>query len=1178
MLCLFALVLLIDGAMLRGQTNAGTLVGTVVDPSGLPVAKAIVTVRNQATRETTKAASNEAGTFRFNEVKPGIYSAVTTAAGFKKSEASGIVVSISQTAALTVQLELGQAEETVTVSASAAELQTESSDISTSVGTQLVDNLPISVGSGEMRSIIDFTFLVPGVVGGENVNKIAGGQATGSTIEVDGGSIDTVTGGNYDAAAYTPSVDAVQEFTILQSGYPAQYGRTTGGIVNFGTLSGTNQLHGKAYDLFHNTVLNANKWWNNLRAAADPSDASLYKRPVDMKNEYGFTVGGPVYLPHLYDGRNRTFFFYSWEQYRQNFGNVAISSVPTQANRNGDFSATLTSTVIGTNPCDGQSIYQGEIFDPTTTTQVGNVYCRTPFSYNGQLNHVNPALFSKVAGNVLSYMPLPQTTALTQNYVYRNAYPIHITGQTIRIDHNFSTKNKIFGSYNPHHFQQSNQGQVIPGPGSPAVNLTQTTDLHDIHLAYDHAFSASIFNHLVLSLFRFTNFPEAPAARNGINYSSTLGLGSNLGGNLFPTFSWGENYIGMGSWLDYKDYQNHIEVADNWLYTSGKHTLNVGADVRFQEFTRNYMLFYSGDYTFSRNETAGTNILTTQTGNGFASFMLGQVSSAYANVPAVVPQRRQEYAAVYVQDDYKPFPNLILNIGLRYDVDVPFSEHYGNVNNWNLTLPDTNLGSGILGGLVFSGTGTGRSGLSSRLADTYYKDFAPRLGFAWSPKALHGKTAIRGNYGFMYGPMPMNFPINGETGFSNNPNFTDSLMTGSFSSPFLLDSGFPSFTKGVITDPFQLDNTGSSPYYTARSYGRVATIENYGLEIQQDLPYSTILSLAYAGNRGTHLSSNLVCLNCLAQKYYTLGSALSQTYSATQTVLSGYKIPYSSFTGSLAQGLQSFPQVGSITTSQENIGQSSYNALYAKLQHSFRNGFSMLAAYTLSKTFTNADSTLIGELGGGYQNPFNLKDEKAISAMDYPQVLVVSYVAELPFGKGKQFLNSGGVLNAVVGGWSIGGVHRAQSGSPANFGCATELPGDSPCFRFSLNSGVSVYSTAKQSGNFKPLSDVYFNTNAFVDPNANTRIAEGGGYQYGNLRRYVSNIRYPVSPNSDFSFIKNTAIANGLRMEIRGELFNAFNQHRLGTPNQSPNSTAFGQITGTQNSARVGQLTMRVTF
>jgi hypothetical protein len=382
----------------------------------------------------------------------------------------------------------------------------------------------------------------------------------------------------------------------------------------------------------------------------------------------------------------------------------------------------------------------------------------------------------------------------------------------------------------------------------------------------------------------------------------------------------------------------------------------------------------------------------------------------------------------------------------------------------------------------------------------------------------------------------------------------------------------------VITDPFQLDNMGNSPYYTARSYGRVATIENYGLEIQQNFPYSTILSLAYAGNRGTHLSSNLVCLNCLAQKYYTLGSALSQTYSATQTVLSGYKIPYSSFTGSLAQGLQSFPQVGSITTSQENIGQSSYNALYAKLQHSFRNGFSMLAAYTLSKTFTNADSTLIGELGGGYQNPFNLKDEKAISAMDYPQVLVVSYVAELPFGKGKQFLNSGGVLNAVVGGWSIGGVHRAQSGSPANFGCATELPGDSPCFRFSLNSGVSVYSTAKQSGNFKPLSDVYFNTNAFVDPNANTRIAEGGGYQYGNLRRYVSNIRYPVSPNSDFSFIKNTAIANGLRMEIRGELFNAFNQHRLGTPNQSYNSTAFGQITGTQNSARVGQLTMRVTF
>ena len=1171
-------IVLMCSVMVHGQTNAGTLAGTAVDPNGLPVHGATITLTNNATGETATTSSNEAGIFRFSEVKPGVYSAVTTATGFKRSDASNIVVSVSQTTALNVQLQVGQAVETVTVSASAAELQTESSDIGTSVNPQLVNNLPISVGTGEMRSIIDFTFLVPGVVGGENVNKIAGGQATGSLVEVDGGSINTVTGGNFDAAGYTPSVDAVQEFTILEAGYPAQYGRSTGGIVNFGTLSGTNEFHGTAYDILHNTVLDANGWWNNLEAGANPSEADLFKRPVDMKNDYGFTIGGPVYLPHLYNGRKRTFFFFSWEQFRQNFGSVAISSVPTSANRGGDFSATLTNAVIGTNPCDGQPIYEGEIFDPTTTTQAGSVYCRTPFNYGSQLNHINPAVFSKVAGNVLSYMPLPQNSSLTNNYAFRSSYPIHITAETIRIDHSFSAKDKIFGSYNPHHFQQANQGQVIPGPGSPMLNLTQTTFLHDAHLGYDHTFSPVSFNHLILSIYRFTNFPQAPAAMNGINYSKTLGLGSNLTSDLFPTFNWGENYISMGSWLNYQDYQNHIELADNFIHTTGKHTLDIGADVQFQEFTRNFQLFSAGDYTFSRAETAGTNTLTTLSGNGFASFLLGEVSNAFADVQAVVPQRRQEYAALYIQDDYKAMPNLTLNLGLRYSVDVPFSEHYGNVDNWDPVLPDTNLANGILGGLVFSGTGPGRSGLSSRLADTYYKDFEPRLGFAWSPKALGGKTVLRGNYGIMYGPTPMNFPINGAPGFSDTPTFSDSLQTGGFTAPFSLDTGFPSFTKGVNTNPFQLDNTAQSPFYTARSYGRVAMVQDYGLQIQQELPHALLLSLAYTGNRSTHLSSNLLCLDCLSPNYYSLGSQLSQTYSSTTSTLSGYKTPYYTFAGTLAQGLQPFPQIGSVTTSQENVGQSSYNALYAKLQRNFANGFSMLASYTWAKTLTDADSTLVGALSSNVQDPFNLKEEKSISALDYPSVLAVSYVYELPFGRHKAFLNRGGALNALVGGWEISGIHRAQSGSPANFGCATGLPGDSPCFRFSLNPGVSVYSAAKLSGHFNPLTDVYFNPDAFIDSNSNARIATGGGYQYGTLRRNVGLIRYSVCPDSDFAFIKNTGVRDSINLQFRAELFNAFNQHRLGTPNQNPNLTDFGQINGTQNSARIGQMTLRVNF
>jgi hypothetical protein len=280
----------------------------------------------------------------------------------------------------------------------------------------------------------------------------------------------------------------------------------------------------------------------------------------------------------------------------------------------------------------------------------------------------------------------------------------------------------------------------------------------------------------------------------------------------------------------------------------------------------------------------------------------------------------------------------------------------------------------------------------------------------------------------------------------------------------------------------------------------------------------------------------------------------------------------------LAQGLQPFPQIGSITTYNENDGQSSYNALFAKLQRNFTNGFSLLASYAWSKTLTDADTTLIGQEPGGAQDPFNFKNEKTISALDYPQVFVVSYLYQLPFGKNKQFLSSGGALNAFVGGWEIGEITRLQSGSPANFGCATGLPGDSPCFRFSLAPGVSPFTATSITGHSNPLTSVYLNAAAFVDPNSNARIAAGGGYQYGTLPLNYGAIRFPTTPNTNFSFIKRTSITERSTVEFRAEFFNAFNQHRLGTPNQSPNSTAFGQVTGIQGTPRIGQMTLRVTF
>ena len=1174
-----AIALMIVAHPLLAQTNGGSISGSVLDPQGNAIAGATVHASNVENGAVQTIQTTSSGNYRLDALIPGKYQVSVEMNGFQSYKADNVTVLIGNTTALDIQLQVGSAAQSVTVTASSTGIQTETSDIGTSVDPELVSDLPLFNYSGEARSIVDFIFLVPGVVGGENDNKIAGGQVTGSTVQLDGGAIDSISGANFDVAGYTPSPDAVQEFTLLESGYPAQYGRTTGGITIFNTQTGTNQYHGTAYDIFRNTALDANSWWNNLEAAANPTNASLYKRPVDLRNEFGVTAGGPLSIPHLYNGHNRTFGFFSWEQLRQHNASVNISTVPTIANRNGDFTATLTKTVVGTDPCTGNPIYQGEIFDPATTTQVGSVYCRTPFAYNGVLNTINPARFSTVAQNALTYEPAPQNAGQVNNYAFNDVVPRTITEETIRIDHIFGANDKIFASYNPHEVSQANEGQTIPGPASPAVWLTQTTFLHDAHFGYDHAFSGKTFNHVVLSLYRYTNFPISPASQNGIDYIQKLGLGSALGNgaNLFPTFTWGENYSGLGSWLQYEDYQNHIELADNVLHTFGKHTLNIGYDHRWANFARNFQLFRAGWYNFSRNETAGTNGFTTQSGNGFASFLLGQVSSTpNTSVEAEVPTFVSNYDAIYLQDDYKPFPNLTLNLGLRYDVDQPFSVKRGVDNNWDPTLPDTNLGNGIRGGLSFPQT----THLSSRFADVNYHDFGPRLGFAWSPRFLDGKSVIRGNYGIIYGAFPMNVPANGEPGFSDNPNFSDSLQPGGFTAPFNLDSGFPAFQIGVNTNPFQLDNTSGTAQYTARSFGKVAMVQNYGLEIQQQFSHALVMSLAYAGDRGNHLASNLLCLDCLPLQYYSLGSQLSQTYSPMQTTLSGHAIPYSGFTGSLAQALQPFPQVGNVSTNNgyENDGQSSYNALFAKLQRNFTNGLSLLVSYSWSKSLTDADTTLIGQEPGGAQDPFNFKNEKTISALDYPQVFVASYVYQLPFGKGKQFLNSGGAVNEFLGGWEITGIHNLESGSPSNFGCATGMPGNSPCFRFSLVPGVSPYTATSITGHSNPLTSVYLNDAAFVDPNSNARIAAGGGYQYGTLPLNYGGIRYPTTPNSSFGFIKRTAVTERTNVEFRAELSNAFNQHRLGAPNQSPNSTAFGVVNGIQGSPRNAQMTLRVNF
>ena len=400
----------------------------MTDSSGAVILNAGVAVINRNTGQSFNARTGAEGSYRFPSLQIGTYDATVTAQGFKIQTMKGVTIQIGTTTSLNIVLSAGAATETVQVSASDLKLQTESSDVGTVVTEKMVERLPLSVGEGAQRNAGDFVFLTPGTngvgqSGGDFRAQIGGGQQFASEILVDGVSLQTADLADGSTAELLPSVDALDQFKVLNAGLPAIYGNTTSGVVSYSTKSGTNNFHGSVYEIFKNTVFDANSWFNNGYKAMDPTNPA-FNLPADHKNEFGVLLGGPVLIPHLYNGRDKTFFFFSWQQFRENRALSITSTVPTVANRGGDFTATLnTSVVLGINPCNGQPIYQGEIFDPATTQNAttpggGTIQCRAPFITNGVMNVIPAGRFSQVAKNLIGMLPTPTNSNLQNNYFF----------------------------------------------------------------------------------------------------------------------------------------------------------------------------------------------------------------------------------------------------------------------------------------------------------------------------------------------------------------------------------------------------------------------------------------------------------------------------------------------------------------------------------------------------------------------------------------------------------------------------------------------------------------------------------------------------------------------------------------------------------------------------------------
>ncbi len=1222
-----AIFVLVTASTALSQSDRGTIAGTVLDSSGAVVQGASVTATGANTGAVYKTTSTDTGAYRIPDMQVGVYNITITATGFKTSEQKGVVVQINTTSSLDITLQPGVVTETLTVLADAPTLQTETSDIGTVVSERQIMELPLAVnatGQSHLRSPETFVFLTPETTGpgtadsggGIFQSKLAGGQNFGNEVLLDGASTARAdSGSSFDQTA--PSVEALQEFKITTSTVPAEFGRTTGGVESFTTKSGTNKYHGTAYDIFRNEDLNAKEWFQDLNSQP---------KSIDKKNDYGGSFGGPVWIPKLYNGHDKTFFFFSWEQYRQKQGSTNLSTVPTDLERQGDFSAFLGpalkdsqgNTIL--NPCDNNNpVLKGQIFDPSTTQTIGGVQCRKPFANN-------KVPISTVAQNILALTPEPTSTdknLLINNFTFTSVNPILDTTWTVRVDHSFSEKDKLFFSFSKRDQESINGTPNLPPPlDGGSFNHPFVTDYYRV--GFDHFFSPSLLNHLNVGLNRIYNNNLASSA-NGTDWPAKLGI-SGAHGPIFPEISFAGG--GLQSLTSYgtaqfdANYVNSLVVADSVSWTKGRHTLRMGIDWRAYQYSVIDRSHESPGLGFDFAQTAVEPTLSggTTTGNAYASFLIGAVQSWSLAVRSHQPRFNSRYVGGYVQDDFKLRRNLMINIGARYEVETPRTEASNSQSVISLTAPNPGaIGpSGPLpGALIFGGTGQGRCNCSASGAQTYYKDFAPRLGFSYAPDNLFGhlgKTVLRGGYAIYYGPLDYgDFAQSLTDGFTASPS-----ASAPFGPVISLDSGIPSFTPPPNLDPAQ-DNKGfgagfGGPTYLASSYGRPGMIQNWSLEAERQLAPDLILSVGYVGMHATRLRSGLAQIDDLNPKYFSLGNQLNLLVTDP---LSPVPAPYAKFCsdygcgpgggGTVAQALRPFPQYQNIDTDccLENLGQSTYNALLVKVERRFHNGLNLLASYTYSKTLTDADSALPSFAqfsGGGFgQNPFNLKGEKSLSYQDIPHTLVVSYIYELPVGKGKKFLNKGGIADKVIGGWQIGGVQRYQSGQPLSFSCATGVPGFSSfltgCIRFDrvggqplLSSGASSFDRAAASntgtsgckegldGTFTaPGGPTYFNCAAFIDPNASNLVTQRG-YAFGNMPRVTGEVRSQKYFNEDFSIIKRVSFTETQSVTLKAELVNAFNRHVFGRPDTGPGDSTFGAVFGTVDGSRKVQLALRYQF
>jgi hypothetical protein len=1131
---LFVISLLSSTAYAQSQT--GSLSGLVVDTTGASVQDATVEARKSDTGLTLTTKTTQDGLYVFPAVPTGTWSVSVEKQGFRRVLQEGIEIFIAQRQTINVSLQVGDAKQTVEVTSQQSLLDLETSERGQTFSRTFLQTLPL--WSGGLQSSEAFLSYMPGVNNGGEMS-IAGSTGRARESLIDGTSnVIPESGGT---VFNPPSAEAFEEFKLLTDTYSAEYGRTGGGIEVFTSKSGTNALHGTWTYNMRRDIWNAAGWSVNQNKANAPG-----YRAKERFNETGGGVGGPVYIPKIYDGRNKTFFYFSNDNdLRPVTPTSILNTVPTPLEVQGNFS----------------QIPQ-VIYDPNSTVGSGTSATRAPFANNS----IPVNRFSSISSKILPFIEAPTGPALSSNHAFVNTQ--HVTDHvwSVKIDQIFSEKNRLsyFQSLDS---QYTGMLADFAGPLGTALG-TQYQKPQIFRVNHDFTFSPTLLLH---STYGFSSTRQSWASPAQSGFASKVGFPLTGDSDTTPyiSFAAADAYTAWGNSQGKVNsgYQNNYthQFGQGLTWVHGKHEIKTGWEVRRLYTVANDLAGTNGSYVFARAETANPAALATS-GNSFASFLLGLPDSASATATPVPKTNVQyQYYSAYVLDNWRVTSKLTLNLGFRYD--IPINWYQSTMSSVSLALQNSAAGNQP-GALIFAGSGQGRSG-QTRFWPTDKSDVGPRIGFAYQ---LTPKTVLRGGWGIFY-----EATSNGGCGcvLGAGGSFNQ-VSPDAISAPFQWDGGLPT-PAGYQPPPFLSPTYGNglAVDYLGPNFGKAPRVYNWSFDVQREVG-KWLIDAAYVGNRGHRLNST-IDLNQVNPTNLPLGSLLQQSITSTQVIAAGFSKPYPSFTGTLAQALRPYPQFLNVYSRNSGQGQTWYDSAQFKVERRLGDWLFM-ASYVRSKTLGLLTYRQIFSQTQVYpQDTYNLDQAKSYLPFDQPNVINVLNSYQLPFGTGKRFLgNVGRLLNALVGNWTIADTHQYRSGNLFALTCPNAL-GTGVLFTdarmCNANGGPILTGQGRTSLDPNNPQTLYFNAAAFsVPPN----------FAFGTSSQYNSQVRQPPVFTDNIAIVKQFVLwpkADGdrLRLQIRADAFNAFNRTNFGV-NGTVGNPNFGRATGPQDGPRLITMGARVYF